>query len=153
MTGYLLMQQKDRSLPQLEGGENLLHAPGLHSQSRPKLVLPRQQRLLIPAAPAPAHIRPRLSITYDTLPARNPLLVTEWGDRTLLTVRDGLTCGQLESVHLRLLPEHLRPALAAVFGVEDPDRDRWWDPDSPADWDTILLLESLGRLAPWPHGQ
>lgn len=126
-------------------------APGIHAQSsRPKLVLPRQQRLLIPAAPSPA----RLSITYDTLPARRPLLVTEWGGRALLTVRDGLTCGQLESVHRRLLPAHLRPALAVAFGVEDLDhldRDRWWNPDDVADWDTIDLLEAHRRLAPWPH--
>lgn len=127
-------------------------SPHIHAQSRPKLFLPMQQRRS--ALLAPARHAPRLSITYDTLPARHPLLVTEWDDRTLITVRDGITCGQLEEIHRRLLPAHLRPELADAFGVDldHLDRDRWWDPEAPADWDTILYLEARGRLVPWPHG-
>lgn len=96
---------------------------------------------------------PRLSITYDTLPARKPFVIAEHPAGLLIVVRTGLTNGQIEDAYQRLLPWTLLGIIADTFGVRlgTLDRDRWWDPEAPADWDTIDLLEAHGRLIPWPH--
>ncbi|WP_435107829.1 hypothetical protein [Nocardiopsis synnemataformans] len=108
-------------------------------------------------------LRPRFSVTLDTLPPDKALICREIAPgHWLAVVRDGAEYGEIAMAYAfaEEIPPWISPRIYGILGIVNPavdlaayHRTRWWGLDWPISPTAVHLLEEAGAglVTRWNH--